>query len=85
MIVQLLTSQTKSLVPFCHANTTVILLQSGVYSATKLLQEFPQLCIYALDNDWWASGLAINDKVKLVNAHQWVELCAIHYPVITIQ
>lgn len=85
MIIQLLTSQTKLLVPYAHANTAVILLQNGVYAAPKIWQEFPKVSVYALENDWRASGLALNDKVELITALQWVELCAMYHPVITIQ
>jgi sulfur relay protein TusB/DsrH len=85
MIIQLLTSQTKSLIPYCNANTAVILLQNGVYAAAKILQEFPNSQLFALENDWRASGLDLNEKVNLISALQWVELCAMHQPVITIQ
>lgn len=85
MIVQLLTNQTKLLLPYCHANTAVILLQNGVYAANKIRQDFPNIPVYALENDWLASGLVVNKNVKLISASQWVELCATHHPVITIQ
>lgn len=85
MIIQLLSSQTTTLVPYKHAKPSLILLQNGVYAATKLLQEFPESQIYALENDWRASGLDPNNKVILITANRWVELCALHHPVITIQ
>jgi len=85
MIVQLLTHHIESIAPYCEANTSVILLQSGVYAAPKILLMYPSVMVYALSNDWRASGLIENPKVKLISDMKWVELCALHHPVITIQ
>jgi sulfur relay protein TusB/DsrH len=85
MIIQLLSSHTDAVLPYYHAKPAIILLQNGVYAARKLLHEFPELQVYALENDWHASGLSHNNKVALITANQWVELCAMHLPVITIQ
>lgn len=85
MILQLLTSQTKSIAPYCRAKVALVLLQNGVYAATKILHDYPDLTVYALHNDWLASGLEEHPKVRLISAQQWVELCALQHPVITIQ
>lgn len=85
MIVQLLSNHAASIAPYCEANAVVILLQNGVYAAAKVVHKYPEIAVYALHNDWHASGLVDNVKVTLISAQQWVELCALHHPVITIQ
>ena len=85
MIVQLLTNHPNAIAVYCEAKTSVILLQNGVYAASKLLFDYPSLSVYALRSDWQASGLAEHPSISLISAPKWVELCALHHPVVTIQ
>lgn len=85
MILQLLSNTPHSIFAYCELGTAVILMQNGVYSASALVSKYPNNTFYALENDWLASGLIVQKNVSLISAAQWVDLCARHHPVITIQ
>jgi sulfur relay protein TusB/DsrH len=85
MILQLLSNTPCSVFAYCELGSAVILMQSGVYSAATLVSKYPNNTFYALENDWLASGLIVHENVSLISAFQWVDLCAKHHPVITIQ
>jgi len=56
-----------------------------VYAASEIAETYPNFIIYALSNDYEASGLALIDEVKLIDTLQWVALCSEHHPVVSIQ
>ena len=85
MIVQLLSNTPHAVALYCKAGTPIMLLQDGVYSAAAIHSRFPQQACYALDTDWFAAGLAKMTYVELVTTAQWVNLCALHQPVVTVQ
>ncbi len=85
MIIQLLTNQPERLAPYIDAQPIVIVMQSGVYAIRQLLVLYPALTLYALSSDVAASGLNISDNISYISGSEWVNLCALHHPVITLQ
>jgi sulfur transfer complex TusBCD TusB component (DsrH family) len=85
MILQLLVNNPSAIFSYCDKQCPVILLQNGVYSANTLVKKYPNNVYYALENDWLASGLPPCSLVTLISSSDWVNLCALHHPVITIQ
>lgn len=85
MIVQLLSNTPCLLAPYCSQGIAVIFLQDGIYSAAKLLFEYPHNTFYALAQDYQASGLPELTDLILISNEQWVDLCAVQHPVVTLQ
>ena len=85
MLIQLLNNTPESAISLVdeNAETPLILIQSGVY-AYKTLLDKTEAKIYALEKDWKAAGLE-ESRVQTINYEQWVDLCAKHHPVITLQ
>ena len=85
MIIQLLTNQADRIAPYISVDPIVIVIQSGIYSTQQLIKQYPSLRIYALTPDVLASGLELNSSVTCISANEWVDLCALNHPVITLQ
>lgn len=63
----------------------IVLLQDGIYAAQYLIDSGKALKCFALQSDWAASGLPKMANVELINHQQWVGLCALKRPVVSIQ
>lgn len=88
MLIMLLDNLPSQVSPYLEKSADqiqLILLHTGVYAASNLLKTFPGLQVYAIENDWKAAGLEVIKGVTLINYDTWVELCAKHQPVVTLQ
>jgi sulfur relay protein TusB/DsrH len=85
MIIQLLSNTPEKVHSYCNDKVGLILLQDGIYCAQSLAKKYPNNTIYALDDDWLASGLPLVEGINLISADEWVNLCARFHPVVTIQ
>jgi len=85
-------SDKNKLLPFAKAKSKLLLLQSGVYlyseiESSELENAFE--ATYIIETDFIASGLdpdtLKNQSTHLITHSEWVELCAINHPIITLQ
>lgn len=85
MILQVLSENTQLLENYVGYAGPIVLLQNAVYVAPSIVKIFPQASVYALRNDYMASGLDSLSQVKLIEADEWVDICSKYHPVVTVQ
>ena len=84
MIIQLFINDAEQVQGLINEAYGIVLLQSGVYCAQALaINNLAN--VYGLKEDFEAAGVTAPNQVKLISCEEWVELCATHYPVVTIQ
>ncbi|MEM0912352.1 MAG: DsrH/TusB family sulfur metabolism protein [Pseudomonadota bacterium] len=87
MLLMVLSNEMAKMQPFMDMDCKVMLLQAGVYLYDELTAHFSD--VYVLESDFRASGLDVKQSshgdINLISHADWVELCAIHHPVVTVQ
>lgn len=84
MIIQLFINNTEKVQGLINEAHGIVLLQQGVYCA-QVLAKNNLTNIYGLKEDFDAAGVIAPTQIKLISCKEWVELCATHYPVVTVQ
>ncbi len=84
MLVQIFENNIEKVIELISGGEAFVLLQNGVYWSRELLA-LTTKPIFGLQSDFEAAGLTAPADVELISNEVWVDLCAKHTPIVSIQ
>lgn len=85
MLLMILTNNLKQIETYTCHKADILLLQDSVFVANNIEAMFPDSAVYVLESDLLACGCSIPNTCIVIDDKKWVELCASHTPVVTVQ
>ncbi len=84
MLIQLFSNTPAIIARYEVEKTPLVLLQDGVYAAKTIIEDYSNFIVYAIEDDFCASGQKPSSGITLISIDEWVKLCAQHPPVLSI-
>lgn len=84
MLVQIFENDIVKVTELLGGCDAFILLQNGVYCSRELVK-LTNKPIFGIQEDFEAAGLIPPSGVELISNELWVDLCAKHSPIVSIQ